>query len=51
MVDIVQNNGDISFFEHWHTVADDINSINKETLRIVATVAMKTVYGDFPYEK
>ncbi len=51
MVDIVQNNGDISFFEHWHTVADDLNSINKETLRIVATVAMKTVYGDFPYEK
>ena len=50
-VDIVQNSGTTSFFEHWHTVSDDINSVSKETLRIVANVAMKTVYGDFPSEK
>ena len=51
MVDIVQNDGDKSFFEHWHTVNDDMNSINKETLRIVADVTMKTLYADFPNEK
>lgn len=48
MTDIVQNDGNISFFEHWHTVSDDIRSIDKETLRIVATVTMKTIYTDFP---
>ena len=51
MVDIVQNSGNISFFEHWHTVTDDLNSVNKETLRIVANVALKTLYADFPNEK
>lgn len=50
-VDIVQNDGDKSFFEHWHTVNDDLNSVNKETLRIVAEVTMKTLYADFPNEK
>ena len=51
MVDIVQNDGDKSFFEHWHTVSDDINSINKEALGIVATVTLKTLYADFPPKK
>ena len=51
MVDIVQNDKNRSFFEHWHTVTDDINSISKETLRIVADVTMKTLYADFPNEK
>ena len=49
-VDIVQNNGDISFFEHWHTVNDDLSSVNRETLSIVANVTMKTLYADFPNE-
>lgn len=49
--DIVQNSGNISFFEHWHTVTDDLNSVDRETLRIVADVAMKTIYGDFPHQK
>ena len=50
-IDIVQNNSNTSFFEHWHTVSDDIRSINKETLGIVATVTLKTLYTDFPSEK
>jgi hypothetical protein len=33
------------------TVTDDLNSVDRETLRIVADVAMKTVYGDFPHQK
>lgn len=51
MVDIVQNSGTTSFFEHWHTTTDDLNSVSKESLRTVATVTMKTIYGDYPCEK
>ena len=48
MVDIVQNSPTTSFFSHWHTTTDDLEAVNAETMRIVATVAMKTVYGDYP---
>ena len=51
MVDIVQNSGTTSFFEHWHTVTDDLNSVSGESLRMVATVTMKAIYGDYPNEK
>lgn len=51
MADIVQNSGNTSFFEHWHTTTDDLNSVSGETLRIVATVTMKTLYGDYPCKK
>lgn len=47
-VDIVQNSGTTSFFEHWHTTTDDLKSVDRETLRTVALVAMKTIYGDYP---
>ena len=50
-VDIVQNSPETSFFTHWHTTTDDLNSIDRESLRIVATVAMKTIYADYPSEK
>lgn len=48
-VDIVQNSRECSFYPHWHTVNDDINSIDKNTLSIVATVSLKTIYADFPH--
>ncbi|MBP5527659.1 MAG: M28 family peptidase [Bacteroidales bacterium] len=48
MVDIVQNSPTTSFFTHWHTTTDDLQSVNAEALRIVATVTMKTLYGDYP---
>lgn len=48
MVDIVQNTPTTSFFAHWHTTTDDMQSVNAEALRIVATVTMKTLYGDYP---
>ena len=51
MVDIVQNSPSISFFSHWHTTTDDLSSVSAETMRIVATVVMKTIYGDYPNEK
>ena len=49
MVDIVQNSPETSFFRHWHTTTDDLESVNRESLRIVAEVTMKTLYGDYPH--
>ena len=51
MVDIVQNSGTTSFFTHWHTTTDNLDNLSAETMRIVATVTMKTIYGDYPNEK
>ncbi len=48
MVDIVQNSGTTSFFTHWHTTTDNLDNVSAESLRIVATVTMKTIYGDYP---
>ncbi|MBQ8703001.1 MAG: M28 family peptidase [Bacteroidales bacterium] len=50
MVDIVQNSPHTSFFSHWHTTTDDLQSVNADALRIVATVVMKTLYADYPNE-
>ena len=51
MADIVQNSGTTSFFTHWHTTTDDLSNLDAESLRIVATVTMKTIYGDYPAGK
>ena len=51
MVDIVQNSGTTSFFEHWHTTTDDLAAVSKESLLTVALVTMKTIYGDYQHEK
>ena len=48
MVDIVQNSGTTSFFQHWHTTTDDLDAVSAESLRLVAEVTMKVLYGDYP---
>jgi len=48
MVDIVQNSATTSFFPHWHTTTDNLDNLDVQTMGIVATVAMKTLYGDYP---
>ncbi len=48
MVDIVQNSGTTSFFPHWHTTTDNLDNLNAESMRIVATVTMTTLYADYP---
>lgn len=50
MVDIVQNSPNVSFFQHWHTTTDDLDAVDAESLKIVATVTMKTIYGDYPHQ-
>jgi len=51
MVDIVQNSPNTSFFRHWHTTTDNLEAVSAETLRMVAVVVMKTIYGDYPAKR
>lgn len=49
-IDVVQNSPHISFYEHWHTVNDNLEAVDKNTLKTVATVTLKMIYADFPPE-
>ena len=48
MIDIVQNSPEGNFFAHWHTVTDDMQALSAATIKSVADVVMKVIYGDFP---
>ena len=50
-IDIVQNSVNCSFYPHWHTVSDDLDAVDRNTLAIVATVTLKMIYGDYPAAK
>lgn len=47
-IDIVQNDPHVSFFPHWHTVNDNLDAVKPQSLKTVATVTMKVIYGDYP---
>lgn len=46
MVDIVCNQSDKNFFEHWHTQGDNLDAIDRNTLALVAKVIMTMIIGD-----
>lgn len=46
-IDIVQNSIDCSFYPYWHTMKDDLDAVDAESLRTVANVTLKTIYADF----
>lgn len=46
-IDIVQNTPGCSFYPYWHTVKDDLDAVNRQSLKIVADVTMKTIYADY----
>ncbi|MBR1784201.1 MAG: M28 family peptidase [Bacteroidales bacterium] len=48
MADIVQNSPTTSFFTHWHTTHDDVQSLRRESLEAVGRVVLTTIYADFP---
>lgn len=41
-IDIIPYN----FFEHWHTVKDDMDAIRKETLQAVGQTVMQVIYNE-----
>lgn len=45
MIDIVQNSRNCSFYQHWHTVNDNLDAVDKNTLKVVATVSLKVIYS------
>lgn len=47
MIDIVQNTPGVSFFEYWHTIYDNIDCIDKQTLKMVGDVTLKAIYADY----
>lgn len=47
-IDIVQNNTDCSFFPLWHTLGDNLDSIDPQSMKTVADVLLKTIYADYP---
>lgn len=47
MMDIVQNTPGVSFFEYWHTIYDNIDCIDKQTLKMVGDVTLKAIYADY----
>lgn len=45
-IDIVQNSKECTFYPHWHTMSDDIEAIDRNTMKIVANVSLKVIYGN-----
>ncbi len=48
-IDIIHldaNSKNRSFFEHWHTVNDNMDYINKQSLQVVGDVLMNVVYNE-----
>ena len=45
-IDVVQNSRNCSFYQHWHTVKDDLAAIAPSTLQTVATVSLKLIYSN-----
>lgn len=47
-IDIVQNSPDGNFYPYWHTMGDDLSQIDRNSLKVVADVTLKAIYGDYP---
>lgn len=47
-IDIVQNNTDCSFFPLWHTLGDNLDAVEPQSMKTVADVLLKTIYADYP---
>ncbi len=47
MIDIVQNSPGCSFFKHWHTMGDNMEHVDRNSLKATGMVLLKTLYGDY----
>lgn len=45
-IDIVPYTTETDFFEHWHTVKDDMDAIDKATLQAVGQTVMQVIYNE-----
>ena len=47
MIDIVQNSRGGSFFEYWHTMGDNMEHVDRNSLKTTGEVLLKMLYGDY----
>jgi len=45
-IDIVASSNEYSFFEHWHTVKDDMSAISVQTLQAVGQTLLQVIYNE-----
>ena len=45
-IDIIPYSETASFFEHWHTVKDDMDAIDRNTLKAVGQTVMQVIYNE-----
>lgn len=45
-IDIIPTSSQYTFFEHWHTVKDDMDAINPGTLKAVGQTVMQVIYNE-----
>lgn len=46
IVDIIQYSEETGFYEHWHTVKDDMDGIDRNTLKAVGQTVMDIIYKE-----
>ena len=51
MIDIVQNTQGCSFFKYWHTMGDNMDHVDKNSLKATGMVLLKMLYGDYGEKK
>lgn len=47
MIDVVQNSRGVSFFKHWHTMGDNMQHVDRNSLKAIGEVLLKMLYGDY----
>ena len=47
MIDVVQNSRGCSFFKYWHTMGDNMENVDRNSLKAVGEVLLKMLYGDY----
>jgi hypothetical protein len=51
MIDVVQNSRGTSFFKYWHTMGDNMEHVDRNSLKAIGEVLLKMLYGDYGVEK
>ena len=47
MIDVVQNSRGCSFFKYWHTMGDNMEHVDRNSLKSIGEVLLKMLYGDY----
>ena len=45
-IDIIQYSEETGFYENWHTLKDDMDGIDRNTLKAVGQTVMEVIYNE-----